>query len=257
MKILLTNDDGIDAPGIAHLYRAIQDLGEVTVIAPSKVQSAMSHAVTFHKPVRVTNPTIQNADAGISYTGHAVDGRPGDCVKLGLNTICPDVDLVISGMNCGANVGVNVTYSGTVGAAREAAFSGVPALAVSLHIGDWDNIQWPKAVDHARATIDKVLQNNITPHTLVNINVPCLDEGDPHGYAVAPLQNTGMVDTYQITEETDGSKTYRINAAMQFKSKDPNTDVAALFDRRITVTPLHFDTSHHDELNRWRNIMSK
>ncbi len=138
MRILLTNDDGIDSPGIAALYDALHGLGEIFPVAPLTVQSATGHGITFNEPLMVEDVVVNERMKGI-----AVDGRPADCVKLALRTIWPDrfgadaaPDLTISGMNIGANVGINILYSGTVAAAMESAFLGVPAIAVSLHIGD-------------------------------------------------------------------------------------------------------------------------
>ena len=176
MRILLTNDDGIDAPGLAALHRAVADLGEVHVVAPARVQSATSHAVTFHRPIAVRN----GASAWRSMAGRR------DCVKLGLHAMqdrwSGPIDLVISGMNAGANVGINVLYSGTVGAAREASFAGVPAIAVSLHVGDWDHDHWDRAAAHARTAIDALLEAGFDGGTVMNVNVPILDGGrEPKG----------------------------------------------------------------------------
>ena len=155
MRILLTNDDGLRAPGIQALYEALVDahgefaasgegggpLGEVTAIAPLTVQSATSHGVTFHEPLMIQQDRL-GWGGDESMTGTAVDGRPADCVKLAIASLWPErfgagtrPDLLISGMNAGANVGINVIYSGTVAAALEGAFLGIPSIAVSLHIG--------------------------------------------------------------------------------------------------------------------------
>ena len=235
MQILLTNDDGIDAPGLAALHRAVQGLGEVHVVAPAVVQSATSHAVTFHRPLTVRRQGL----------GLAVDGRPADCVKLGLHALVDGpVDLVISGMNSGANVGINVLYSGTVGAAREASFSGVPAIAVSLHIGDWQHDHWDRAAGHARDAIDALLEAGVEGGTVMNVNVPILDGGrEPAGMRVAPAALTRMVVEYEVAEDAAGDTTYRVNNPMTFDGHDDGTDVAALFAGYITLTPLHFDTT--------------
>jgi len=199
MRILLTNDDGIDAPGIRALHSVLMALDpvsreqfggpigagtgeetEVYTVAPLTVQSATSHGVTFHEPL-MTRPTKVNGQPGV-----AVDGRPADCVKVALSVLWPDrfgpgtrPDLVISGMNAGANVGINVIYSGTVAAAIEAAFMGVPSIAVSLHLGrgmpDFDC-----AARHARRAIEKVLAADglgpqkvgLGAHEVININIP-------------------------------------------------------------------------------------
>ena len=136
MRILLTNDDGIHAPGIEAMHKALEGLGEVMTVAPLTVQSATGHGITFHEPLMCEEVVVND-----EMTGLAVDGRPADCVKVALRALWQKrfgegstPDLVVSGMNSGANVGINVIYSGTVAAAVEAAFLGVPAIAVSLHI---------------------------------------------------------------------------------------------------------------------------
>ncbi len=154
MLILLTNDDGISAPGLVALYRELTDLGEVHVVAPASVQSATSHGITLSTPLLTSRVTVPDA-----FTGIAVDGRPADCVKLAVAHFLPKPpDLVISGMNSGANVGINVIYSGTIAAALEAAFLGLPAIAVSLHLGKDIPTDYKRSAKLARQTIDTVLE---------------------------------------------------------------------------------------------------
>ncbi|MEM9883272.1 MAG: 5'/3'-nucleotidase SurE [Planctomycetota bacterium] len=248
MRILLTNDDGIDAPGLRALHDAISSLGEVRVVAPARVQSATSHAVTFHRAIGVRRTDF----------GYAVDGRPADCVKLGLHALFPGeppFDLVVSGMNAGANVGVNVLYSGTVGAAREANFCGVPAVAVSLHIGQWDHDHWARAAGHAAEAIGKIVgQKELDGKTLLNVNVPVLDGGvEPRGVKVVPASLSKMVVDYKRGENGNGEATYTVGNVMTFAEREPGTDVAALYDKFVTVTPLHFDTTCPASTAAWRD----
>ena len=233
VRIVLTNDDGIDAPGIAAMRAALEGLGEVVTLAPAAHQSATSHAVTFNGPLTVEPRRFGEEDA---FEGLAIGGRPADCVKLGLSELVEgEVDLVVSGMNAGANVGINVIYSGTVGAAREAAILGVPAIAVSLHVGDWDAIRWPDAAAHARRAIDTLLDHGLPEAALMNVNVPILDDGrEPRGLRVARACTVPLLDEY----ERLGNGSYRIRSTMTFRRRDPDTDVAALFDGYITLTPL-------------------
>lgn len=256
MRILLTNDDGITAPGLIALFRAIGGLGDLEVVAPATVQSAMSHAVTFHRPI-ATRKHVESAEGEDLFDGTAVEGSPADCVKLALATLLPKpIDLVISGMNSGANVGVNVIYSGTVAAAMEAAFLGVPAIAVSLHIGDWDNIQFDAAASHARRVIDQMLAGPMEPHTVLNVNVPILDDGEPRGLRVVPISKSPLIDDYDHHEHEDGARHFQSRSSMTFHDTPANTDVQALFDRYITVTPLHFDLTRHDLLPGWETFMA-
>jgi len=243
MRILLTNDDGIDAPGLHALRRAIDSLGEVHVIAPTQVQSATSHAVTFHRPISVEK----------RGNGYAVAGRPADCVKLGLHALIEEpVDLIISGMNSGANVGINVLYSGTVGAAREGTFNGIPSIAVSLHLGDWGHDHWDRAAQHARRAIDAVLAGPMDDKTVFNINVPVLDGGaEPKGLRVVPATLSKMVVDYKLGQDDAGHTTYQVSNAMTFAEHTPGTDVAALFEGYTTITPLHFDTTCPISTSAW------
>jgi len=248
MKILLTNDDGIDAAGLQATYDAIADMGEVHVVAPSRVQSATSHAITLHRPITVTPYRCDR------FTGHAVDGRPADCVKLAIAQLVGPVDLVVSGMNHGANVGINVHYSGTVGAAREAAFQGIPAVALSLHIGDWDHDHWPRAAAHARRAIEAALAAGIDPGVLVNINVPILDHAaEPKGMKVVPLNTARMNDNYSATAGADGTTRYQTEGSMSFSDRGTGTDVDTMYDRYITITPLHYEQTDAQALARMQS----
>ncbi len=255
MRILLTNDDGIDAPGLSALRHALAGLGDVVTVAPARAQSATGHGATFHRPVGVE----ERPD------GWAIDGRPADCVRLGLsalfkNTDAPPFDLVVSGMNAGANLGVNVFYSGTVGAAREANLCGVPAVAVSLHLKAWDidAAQWARAAGHARAAIDRVLESPPDPSVVMNINVPVLDGGaEPQpGLAVMPASLSPMGVDYTRGRDAEGRTTYRVTSTMTFLQDQPGTDVEAVFNRRVTLSPLGFDTNSTPALTRWRRRLS-
>lgn len=219
MRILLTNDDGIRAPGIVALYDALMDtipgregtlggplriagtpIETIYTVAPATVQSATSHGVTFHEPLMVEPARIRGR-----MNGAAVEGRPADCVKLALSEIWPGhfgtgpdgkpgrPDLVISGMNAGANCGINIIYSGTVAAAIEAAFLGLPAIAVSLHLGR-ASTRFDIGAIHARRAIETLLSQGLPrPHEVLNLNIPrCEDPIDdtPEARAQADRQRT-------------------------------------------------------------------
>src|SRR4051794_12781349 len=151
MLILLTNDDGIRAPGILAMYRELVKLGEVHVVAPETVQSATGHGITIASPLLTQQVTIENG-----FIGTAIDGRPADCVKIATARILPRApDLVVSGINSGANVGINVIYSGTVAAAIEAAFLGLPAIAVSLYLRENKPIDYARTASFSRKAIEQ------------------------------------------------------------------------------------------------------
>jgi len=260
VRILLTNDDGIDAPGIEAMYDAlcaVPALGEVVAIAPHTVQSATSHGITFHDPLMVREVVVNDRMKGTS-----VDGRPADCVKLALRGIWQErfgagslPDLTISGMNSGANVGINVIYSGTVAAAVESAFLGVPAIAVSLHIGDSGRTHYGRAAWIARQTIDRVLQHPLEPHNVININVPVTQTADA---PMPPIKVVSMntapgSDDYERRVSPMGQVYYWARGSgMEFTHTAPQSDVEALMQRCVTVTPLGYALTDVSKLDAWR-----
>ena len=234
------------------------------VVAPATVQSATSHGVTFHEPIwtrRRRVPLDGDPECrGPYFDGIAVEGRPADCVKLALTHLLPGsgpsmddrpVDLVISGMNAGANVGINVIYSGTVAAAMEAAFIGVPAIAVSLHIGDPPRTRWDAAARHARQVIDRLMAGPLEPHSVLNVNVPILDdETGVEGVKVVPISTSPILDRYDPITDPSGDTAYKAMDGFGFHHTPPDSDVHALFDRYISVTPLHFDLTETSVLEQ-------
>ena len=257
MRILLTNDDGIEAPGIRALHTALEGLGELTTVAPYTVQSATSHGVTFDEPLMVHRTSMPDGSVG-----HAVDGRPADCVKVALRSLWEDLhgkgsrpDLTISGMNAGANVGINVIYSGTVAAAVESAFLGVPSIAVSLHLGDRTRIHFDRAAEIARVAIDRILEHPLDPHSVVNVNVPRTESPDAPmpGIAVCPMNTAPASDGYEKRTSPSGQDYYWPSGnGMAFDHTHPETDVEALMDRKVTVTPIEFDLTDHPRIQTWR-----
>src|SRR5256885_2907295 len=166
MLILLTNDDGIMAPGIVAMYRELTKLGEVTVVAPETVQSATGHGITLTSPLLTNRVTVENA-----FTGTAIDGRPADCVKLAVSQILPrQPDLVISGINSGANVGINVIYSGTIAAAIEAAFLGLPSIALSLYLRKDVETNYKVAARRSMNVIEQLLAAGLKSGQVVSGN---------------------------------------------------------------------------------------
>ncbi len=267
MRILLTNDDGLRAPGIEAMHDALTrpeggfdgPLGEVTTIAPLTVQSATSHGVTFHEPLMIREEQVNDRMSGV-----AVDGRPADCVKLAIASLWPEKfgqgsrpDLLISGMNAGANAGINVIYSGTVAAALEAAFLGIPSIAVSLHIGrgGMTKTRFDVAARHARRAIEQILSHGpLTPHTCLSINVP-VTEGDVPMYPVrvCRMNTHGLVDKYERRVSPAGDVYYwAAGYGLDFRSTDEETDVAHLMARHITVTPLRYDLTKKSVLGEWK-----
>ncbi|HYO09885.1 MAG TPA: 5'/3'-nucleotidase SurE [Tepidisphaeraceae bacterium] len=248
MRILLTNDDGIMAPGIVAMYRELVNLGDVTVVAPETVQSATGHGITLTTPLLTNRVTIENA-----FTGTAVDGRPADCVKLAINQLLPEApDLVISGMNSGANVGINVLYSGTVAAAIEAAFLGLPSVAVSLHLRAEVPTDYRRAARLALDAIRLVLDNGLARGEMANVNVPALlPHEEPAGVKVVRQCTRGFIDMYEKRTDPRGREYFWNSSVFSLGDTEDDTDVAALRDKYICITPLQFDLTHHAMARRW------
>jgi 5'-nucleotidase len=248
MLILLTNDDGINAPGIVAMWRELTRLGDVVVVAPETAQSATGHGITLAAPLLTSTVSIENG-----FTGIAVDGRPADCVKLAIAQLLPRrPDLVVSGLNAGVNTGINVVYSGTIAAAIEAAFLGLPAIATSLHLRRDVTTDFAHGAAVARRTIEQVLRHGLTAGQVANVNVPALaSDEEPAGVRVVRQCVNPWVDTYDRRQDPRGRDYFWNSSVFALGPTDDDTDVAGVRDRYVTVTPLHFDLTDHRALREW------
>lgn len=247
MKILLTNDDGIQAPGIAAMYRQLVGLGEVFVVAPESGQSAAAHGITVQRPIAVSRIHVHN-----EFHGYSVDGRPADCVKLGVQELVGGKpDLVVSGINDGANVSINVLYSGTVAAAADGAFFGIPSIAVSLEHGD--ELDFDRAAGIAAKLIGTLLQQGLHGGQLININIPDLRGGNPKGVRVAAQALQTMEDKYVSFQGPDRRMYYWLDGDFG-EIREEDSDLKALSEGYVVVTPLHFnltDRGRMGEMLEW------
>ena len=233
--LLVTNDDGIFAPGLAALAEAMAPLGEVYVVAPDREQSTVGHALTLHRPLRVDR---------LDARRFAVNGTPSDCVNLAILGLLPsEPKLVVSWINHGSNLGDDVTYSGTVSAAMEGTLLGVPSLALSLAASEQGD--FVEAGRIARLLGARTLVEGLPPKTLLNVNVPA---GRPKGIRFTRLGH--RVYKEKITEETDprGKTYYWIGAGPPLWENRESTDVVAVQDGYASVTPLHLDLTHYEAL---------
>ncbi len=248
--ILLTNDDGIRAPGILAMYRELTKLGEVHVVAPETVQSATGHGVTLDTPLLTQQVTIENG-----FTGVAIGGRPADCVKVAVSQILPrKPDLVVSGMNSGANVGINVLYSGTVAAAIEAAFLGLPSIAVSLHLKSEVPLDFARPAMFARQVIQQVIDGGLAGGECVSINLPPLHPTEtPAGVKIARQCVRPWTDEYERRQDPRGREYFWSSSVFRLGETEADTDVAALRDKFITITPLQFDLTSYRQMEQWRD----
>jgi 5'-nucleotidase len=230
LKIVITNDDGIDAPGLEALARCVRRLGEVVVVAPQHAQSGIAHRVTTHDPIRIHQ---------LEPNRHSIDGTPADCTRIALKVIAPDSDWLISGINAGANLGSDVYNSGTVAAAREAAILGYRAIAVSQYVAKDQNVDWAVTGDHACPVLQMLLSRDLAPGDFWNVNLPhplrknselasefCELDTHPHSYA---YHRNGDELTYTGT--------------IHERPRDPGKDVAVCFDEgKIAITRLAVGT---------------
>jgi 5'-nucleotidase len=243
MRILLTNDDGILAPGIEAMYRAVADLGAVEVVAPETPQSAVGHAISVLTPMAARRVQVKN-----TFEGWSVDGRPADCVKLGiLELVGGRPDFVLSGINAGVNTGINILYSGTVAGAAEGAFFGVPSMAVSLELSD--KLDFERAGQIARRIFKAYVAARPPRGACLNVNIPPLDAGWPRGVRVCPQGVVPMNDKYHRQTDPRGRAVYWLNGAMPDQGSCPNSDLEAVAERYVAITPLRFDVTDRELLS--------
>jgi len=248
MKILVTNDDGVYAPGLLALAKALSSLGEVEVVAPSQGQSGAGHGITFLEPLTADQVTI-----AAERRAWSVSGTPADCVKLGLQELLPDrPDLVVSGINAGANRGVDVLYSGTVAAAAEAALNGIPAVAVSLEKSD--GFDFESAAGWALKVLSPILEGGIPRGQVLNINVPAASRGAARGIRLVPQSLSAWEDGYDRRQDPRGRDYYWLTADEPVSDPRNPSDSGALADGWVTVTPLQFDLTAHEQIIAWQGL---
>ncbi|MBI1904035.1 MAG: 5'/3'-nucleotidase SurE [Planctomycetia bacterium] len=250
MLILLTNDDGIYAPGLAALERALRAWGDVVVVAPAVEQSGVGHSITFLSPV-----VVKEVFDGERLRGYAVEGSPADSVKLGITQFCPRrPDLVVSGINSGLNAGINVLYSGTVAAAIEGAFFEITSVAVSL---EYDaHADYDRAAALALRVIRGVLdQKDRAPH-LYNLNIPATALQNPAPQVrVVPMAVARYGETYEKRIDPRGRSYYWATDDPPPRRSAHETDLTALADGHVTLTPLGFDLTHGPllgQMTKWK-----
>jgi 5'-nucleotidase len=264
MHILLTNDDGIEAPGLRALLQVLRPLAQVTVFAPDHNWSAAGHTKTMHKPLRVTpysfdcaplvdDKNTQGEGREEPIEAYTTTGAPSDCVALALLGILPDMPrLVVSGVNQGPNVGHDVTYSGTVAAAMEAVIFGLPAIAISLD--SYDSRDYALAAQVAARVVTQVAEHGLPPGIFLNVNVPSRPAGDVAGTVVTRLGRRVYRDVLVRRADPRGRPYYWIGGEPPSGHADEGTDIWALANDYVSITPIHLDMTAHDlipELQRW------
>ncbi len=248
MKILLTNDDGFFAPGIAALHQELQQLGEVLRVAPATEQSGVGHSITFLTPL-----IAHRVFADETFAGWKVEGSPADCVKLGISELCEwKPDLVVSGINGGLNAGINVLYSGTVAGAIEGAFFGINSVAVSLEFDEQANFD--AAAKIAVNVIANVLKQRSTPPRLYNLNIPTAATQSTTSLKIVPMGTNRYGEDYIKRSDPKGRNYYWATNDPPPQATEHETDLSALADGNVTLTPLDYNmtsTSALQELQGW------
>ncbi len=239
-RILLTNDDGINAPGLVAMHKALSRVGRVTVAAPATNQSAAGHGLTTGgNPIFVTTWTD---DGGSVW--HSITARPATCVSLALENLLSDTpDIVVSGSNHGANLGLVTYYSGTVGAAREAAFRGIPAIAVSVQVGS--PMDFESAAEFTAHLVEKYLKEKLPPQTFINVNYPALPKDQVKGVKIGSL-STKASPSFYVKGTLPNGQDYFWPGYRPLVSGEPDTDLSAVLEGYITLTPLQLDTTEYE-----------
>jgi 5'-nucleotidase len=244
LQILLTNDDGLHAPGLAVLRAALDGLGEITTIAPDHDASAVARGITIHRALHVTPERF-----GDGWPGFACDGTPSDCVRAALvGARCPVPDLVVSGINAGSNMGADVTYSGTVGAAFEAALRGSPALAFSV---ESESPGWlPEAAPVVRAIVAHVILRGLPQHCILNVNLPDRPLDEFSGIYPARLGGASCYDFVVLAEDEAGrgevTREYPVRCDHPVRGEWSDTDFDVVARGGVAVTPLSYDLHDPD-----------
>ncbi|MGD9497629.1 MAG: 5'/3'-nucleotidase SurE [Armatimonadota bacterium] len=251
MRILVTNDDGIYAPGLVELVRALAPLGEIIVIAPERQQSAAGHGITLHKPLRMT-PVHIDAPTDEAY---ATNGTPADCTILAAADGRPTPDLLVAGINAGANLGEEVLYSGTVSAAMEGALQGIKAFSISVTALE-DCIFGP-AADFAAQLARELADVELPADTFLNVNVPNLCAGELGPPTLTRLGRRRYLNALERRVDPRGRSYYWFSGEPLECDCAEGTDIGAVQAGMISVTPVHFDMSYHGEPGQFEALLAR
>ncbi|NLK52337.1 MAG: 5'/3'-nucleotidase SurE [Syntrophomonadaceae bacterium] len=244
MRILLTNDDGIQAPGLDTLRRALEEIAVVTVVAPDRERSATGHGITVDYPIRVAEYIFPDSPT----QGWVIDGTPTDCVKLAVCALLEEPpDLVVSGINRGGNLGTDVLYSGTVSAAIEGIILGIPSIAVSLNSFDFQ-ADYRYAASLTQRLCKEFKEWNLPPDAMLNVNVPAVPEAEIQGIQVTKLGIRRYEDVFQKRMDPRGRIYFWLAGNIVDNDEDQDTDVMFIKNNYVTITPVHFDLTNYQLL---------
>jgi len=250
--ILVTNDDGITAPGIRNLVRFMNDIGDVVVVAPNSPQSGKGHAITINSTLSFEEVNLEGPQKDFSCSG-----TPVDCVKMALDKILPRrPDLVVSGINHGANSSINVIYSGTMSAAVEAGVEGLRAIGFSLLDFSWD-ADFSQAKKYIQNIVKKVLENPLPKGIVLNVNIPKLPENEIKGIKVCKQADAKWEESFDERVNPHGKKYYWLSGYFNNMDESEDADETALANGYISVVPVKFDLTAYDYLEELGKILDK
>lgn len=248
-QILVTNDDGYTAPGILKLISVMQELGDVTVVAPEEPMSGTGHAITVRNPLRLRKRSQEN---GLQVW--SCEGTPVDCVKLGEQIVLRQKpDLLVSGINHGSNAAVNIVYSGTMGAVLESTISGIPSIGFSLcdyrHDADFSQVD-----KYIKKICMEVLEKGLPDQTCLNVNIPAVNGADIKGIKVCSQANARWVEEYDERKDPANRDYYWLTGKFELLDDRDETDEAALRDNYVSVVPVHYDLTAHHAIEHIKNF---
>jgi 5'-nucleotidase len=250
MYLLLTNDDGVDAPGLLALKQALETIASVVVLAPDHNWSAAGHTKTLSRPLRVWQKSL-----GDGSSAYVTDGAPTDCVALVMLGLLPEKPaMVISGINPGSNLAHDLTYSGTVAAAMEGAINNLPSIAVSLDTNHRDDVDFAPAAEIARRIAQRALDRGLPPDTFLNVNVPNVSTQAMRGIRITRLGKRIYRDALVERQDPYGKNYYWIGGEPPSGVMEDGTDVQAIAQKYVSITPVHLDMTSHaliDPLKAW------
>lgn len=245
MHILVTNDDGIDSPGIYALVQALRTVGKVSVVAPDRQQSAVGHALTVSSPLRATKIRRDGA-----FFGYAINGTPADCVKIGICALLEEkADLLVSGINHGSNTSKNILYSGTVSAATEGMMMGLPSIAVSIDSLDYKT-DCTIAAEYAARLAAQYFTLGVPAGTVLNVNAPAIAKEHIKGFRVTRQGTSGWEDAYERRLDPMGREYFWLSGHYNSIDTDENTDEGAMKAGYVAVTPIQYQLTDTDFLSR-------
>ena len=248
LLILISNDDGIHAPGINALAEEIKKIGDVVIVAPDKQQSAVGHAITMNSPLRV-----QKVDKQGTFFGFAVTGTPADAVKLAVRSLLlHPPDLVISGINHGSNTAISVIYSGTVSAATEGTILGIPSFAISLTT--YDEADFSYAAAFARKLSLKIIEQGLPKGTLLNVNVPPVAASEIKGIVITKQGKSVWNDEFESRRDPNDREYFWLKGDLLELDHDDDIDQRAILNNKVSITPIHYDLTDYatfEAMKKW------